>query len=266
MSVSKQGAVTLNFKYDSSTYKRKRRSKAKHNWPGWTTVFVIVRSDKKPRPLYLYGHNEKGNLQITFDDTMRLQGYDVSSKGSSEIVLDSYSVTRSLATPRYAGADWIAADPHPELKITFDDFYQWDAKNRDIEQMLALDRRSDEETAEKIKPKYEVMCRGNVLVNGHKAPFTVKSTVTFSEHSGNESKMTPRWNMYLQGTIEMKGRKLGLTGKDADANITLKFRTESYSELPKEHQAPKDLKDMPMGNDMLEGLDGGGGFDGLELD
>lgn len=220
-------------------------------WPKHTEAFIVARNPKKMRPLYMYGKNDAGAIELNFDDAGGLAaGYVITSKGTAAIRMGRYSVTRALDAPRIAATDWVKADPHPEVVVTINSLGNWKDKNNNMKKILGF--RAGPKLGEKEKiivALFSATAKGTIEANGKKAPFSAPMTVTFRDAN-------LYWVMGVTCPIKVKGKALGLTGEDAEAELTFLTRTLAYSEPPKAMRAPKNAGDMSIDDmDLDIGLD-----------
>lgn len=238
-------AVRLAFEYNHEEY---RDRKTQRDWPRWVTVLLTVRNPQKRRPLYLYGRNESGTLTLSFDDMAGLSdGYNVHVKGEAVIAVNRYSATRALDVEDFAAADWLRADPNPTIRIRITSFDNFEDKNQGMAELLSPTRKSDPRSREKRRAIYTATMHGEIQVDDTRAPFQTPVELTIRESE-------TYYSLSLEGTIDVKGATLGLTGGDAEETLSLRLLSTAFSAFPKTQRAPTlDSMDMDMNMDL--GLD-----------
>lgn len=230
--------IPLAFEFNHEAYRDRQRQR---DWPRWVTVMLTVRNPAKRRPLFMYGRNESGTLTLSFDDMGGLaDGFEVRADGDAVIRVNQYSATRALDVDDYSAADWVRADPMPEVRVVITALEGFADQNQGMKALLDPNRKSDARSRDQRRAVYAATMRGEIRVHEARAPFEVPVQVTLGER-------VDHYTLTLEATMAVKGADLGLTGGDAGETLSLRLLTTAFAAFPQTQRAPTiDSLDMDM--------------------
>ncbi|MEX0652573.1 MAG: hypothetical protein WD534_02385 [Phycisphaeraceae bacterium] len=168
--------------------------------PRYPTTVVVVRNERKLRPLFLSGRGER---QFQFNAARPGR-----SGGEFALIGSRYSVG-GADYERMAGTAWLTQSERPPLALVVNQIERW--------------RQDPDHETRAI-----VHVRGAIHVGDHRVGVNGPAQVTFRFRGKEQGPEAPK-RMDISARFEVAGRDLGLTGDDAGP-ITIEFHGAGYTQ------------------------------------